>query len=87
MMFEPNTLNSVRHGHAMDNESNMLTSEEFALLLTVGNTAFNEPPASITADHSARLIGCGYIADLQGRLRMTSIGRSRIKAGVDNRLL
>jgi hypothetical protein len=67
-------------------KSEMLTREEFASLLTVGNTsAVNEPPAVIPAEHSARLIGLGYMVDLAGRLRMTTPGRSRIAAGFENR--
>jgi len=63
----------------------MLTSEEFASLLTVGNTsAIREPPAVIPAEHSARLIELGYMVDLQGRLRMTSEGRIRIYADVSS---
>jgi hypothetical protein len=60
----------------------MLTPEEFASLLTVGHT-FNvlEPPAVIPAEHRARLIELGYMADLAGRLRMTAPGRQRIEAG------
>jgi hypothetical protein len=59
-------------------KSKMLTREEFASLLTVGNTcAVLEPPAVIPADHSARLIALGYMADLEGRLRMTTTGRAR----------
>jgi hypothetical protein len=66
--------------------SEPLTPEEFASLLTVGNTcAVREPPAVIPAEHSARLIELGYMADLQGRLRMTTPGRSRIAAGFENR--
>jgi hypothetical protein len=69
-------------------ESEPLTPEEFASLLTVGNTcAVREPPAVIPAEHSARLIELGYIVDLAGRLRMTSPGRSRIAAGFGNRPL
>jgi hypothetical protein len=41
----------------------------------------NEPPAEIRADHSHRLITLGYMAHLQGRLRMTTLGRARIAAG------
>jgi hypothetical protein len=42
-----------------------LTREEFASLFTVGNTsAVSDPPAVIPAEHSARLIGLGYMADL-----------------------
>jgi hypothetical protein len=60
----------------------MLTREEFASLLTVGNTsAVLEPPAVIPAEHSARLIALGYMVDLEGRLRMTTLGRIRIYAG------
>jgi hypothetical protein len=45
----------------MASESEPLTPEEFASLLTVGNTcAVREPPAVIAAEHSARLIGLGY---------------------------
>jgi hypothetical protein len=70
----------------MASESAMLTREEFASLLTVGNTcAVRDPPAVIPAEHSTRLIELGYIADLAGRLRMTTPGRSRIAAGFENR--
>jgi hypothetical protein len=66
-------------------ESEMLTREEFASLLTVGNTcAVREPPPIIPAGHSARLMELGYIADLAGRLRMTTSGRSRMAAGFEN---
>jgi hypothetical protein len=67
-------------------KSKKLTREEFASLLTVGNTsAVLEPPAVIPAEHSARLIALGYMADLSGRLRMTTAGRARIAAGVPKR--
>jgi hypothetical protein len=59
----------------------VLTREEFASLLTVGNTPVNKPPAKIPAEHSARLIAQGYIVDLSDRLRMTTPGRQRIAAG------
>ena len=66
----------------MDLEAQMLTPEEFASLLTVGNTsAVRDPPAVIPAEHSARLIALGYMADISGRLRMTTPGRIRIYAG------
>jgi hypothetical protein len=65
-------------------ESNNLTREEFASLLKVANTnAELEPPALISAEHSARLIGLGYMADLAGRLRVTFAGRHMI-AAVEN---
>lgn len=52
-----------------------LTSEEFASLLLVGNTsAVFDPPAVIPAE-----IALGYMADLAGRLRMTTDGRLRIR--------
>jgi hypothetical protein len=66
-------------------KAKMLTREEFASLLTVGNTSVNEPPAVIPPEHSARLIRLGYMADLEGRLRMTTPGRRRIAAGFENR--
>jgi hypothetical protein len=67
----------------MASKSKMLTREEFASLLTVGNTcAVLESPAVIPAEHSARLIALGYMAELLGRLRMTTPGRSRIAAGI-----
>jgi hypothetical protein len=67
---------------------NTLTREEFASLLTVGNTrAMSDPPAIIPAGHRITLIALGYMADLEGRLRMTTPGRSRIAAGFENRPL
>ncbi len=52
------------HTGIMASEAQMLTSEEFASVLTVGNTpAVNGPPAVIPAEHSARLIA------LHGRSR------------------
>jgi hypothetical protein len=64
-------------------KSKMLTCEEFASLLTIGNTsAVLDPPAVIPADHSAKLIALGYMADLAGKLRMTTPGRVRIAAGL-----
>jgi len=66
----------------MVSKAKMLTPEEFASLLTVGNTsAVRDPPAVIPAEHSARLIALGYMADISGRLRMTTPGRIRIYAG------
>jgi hypothetical protein len=72
----------------MTEEPNMLTREEFASLLLVGNTsAVSDPPAIIPAEHSGRLIALGYMADLSGRLRMTTPGRIRIAAGIQTRSL
>jgi hypothetical protein len=70
----------------MASESKPLTAEEFASLVTVGNTSVRDPPAIIPAQHRARLIALGYMADLDGRLRMTSSGRRRIQAGFKNKL-
>ena len=68
-------------------KSKKLTREEFASLLTVGNTcAVLKPPAVIPAEHSARLIALGYMADLAGRLRMTTPGRARIAAEIRGRV-
>ena len=68
--------------------SRRLSKQEFTSLLTVGNTcAVLEPPAVIPVEHSVRLIALGYMADLAGRLRMTSPGRARIAAGFENRPL
>jgi hypothetical protein len=58
-----------------------LTREEFASLLTVGNAAVNSSAPAIPAAHSARLIAMGYMAELKGRLRVTTTGRYRIYAG------
>jgi hypothetical protein len=70
------------HGDAMISEDvTMLTSEEFASLLTIGNARLNSPAPAIPAEHSVRLIALGYVADLSGRLRMTTRGRMRIYAG------
>jgi hypothetical protein len=65
-------------------QSKMLTAEEFASLLTVGNTRVNDPAPAILAEHSARLIALGYMADLGGRLRMTTPGRLRMAAGISS---
>jgi hypothetical protein len=62
-------------------KSKVLTIKEFASLLTVGNARVNDPAPVIVAEHSAKLIILGYIADLEGRLRMTTPGRMRIRAG------
>ena len=59
----------------------VLTSEEFASLLTVGNARINSASPSIPPAHSARLVALGYMVDLEGRLRMTTPGRIRIYAG------
>jgi hypothetical protein len=65
--------------------SKRLSEQEFASLLTVGNTPVNGPPAVIPAEHSARLTGLGYMMELAGRLRLTGRGRSRIAAGFENK--
>ncbi len=59
----------------------MLTGEEFASLLIVGNARANSAAPVIPAEHSVRLIALGYIADIAGRLRMTTPGRIRLFAG------
>jgi hypothetical protein len=65
----------------MVSKSKLLTRAEFASLLVVGETsAVADPPAVIPAAHSARLIALGYMADVAGRLRMTTPGRARIAA-------
>jgi hypothetical protein len=72
----------VVHTRIMATESKILTSEEFASLVTVGNTsAVTSPPAVIPAEHRARLIALGYMVYLEGRLRMTTDGRIRMYAG------
>ena len=66
-------------------KSIMLTSEDFTSLLLVGSTnAVTDAPAVIPADHSAKLIALGYMVDLDGRLRMTTPGRQRIREGFQN---
>ena len=64
-------------------KSKMLTREEFASLLMVGNTSTVDPPAAIPAEHRAKLIVLGYMVDLDGRLRMTTPGRQRIREGLE----
>jgi hypothetical protein len=68
----------------MASESKVLTREEFASLLTVGNWSVIDPPAAIPTQHSTRLIGLGYMVDIADRLRMTTPGRQRIAAGLEN---
>jgi hypothetical protein len=59
----------------------MLTDEEFASLLLIGIPSTYGSPPAIPPEHSARLIALGYIADIQGRLRMTTPGRNRTTSG------
>lgn len=59
----------------------MLTDEEFASLLSVGNVSVSGPAPLIPAAHADRLIALGYMVDLSGRLRITTPGRVRIYAG------
>jgi hypothetical protein len=61
--------------------SEKLSPEEFTSLIVIGNAPVNGSPPLIPAAHSARLIALGYMADLEGRLRMTTPGRMRIYAG------
>jgi len=65
--------------------SKRLSEQEFASLLKVGNTAVNDSPAAIPAEHRARLIRLGYMMNLAGRLRLTGPGRWRIAAGFENK--
>jgi hypothetical protein len=65
----------------MASKSITLTNEEFASLLTVGNAPVHGSAPAIPDAHSARLIALGYMADIAGRLRMTTPGRFRIYAG------
>ena len=68
-------------GHIRIMKSKTLTLEEFVSLLVVGNgCAITDLPSIIPAEHSARLIALGYMADLAGRLRMTTPGRQRVAA-------
>ena len=63
----------------------MLTHEEFASLLAVGSCSMFDPPAIIPAEHSARLIGLGYMVDIAGRLRLTTPGRHRMATRFEGR--
>ena len=60
----------------------MLTDEEFASLLLVATPSTYGSLTRIPPEHSIRLIELGYIADIQGRLRMTMLGRNRLAAGL-----
>jgi hypothetical protein len=65
----------------MASKSKPLTPEELASLLKVANrSAVLEPPAIIPSEHCARLIGLGYMANISGRLRMTTTGRRQAAA-------
>ena len=65
----------------MASETEVLTEEEFASLLLVGNVPVNGPSPLIPTAHADRLIALGYMVHLVGRLRMTTPGRVRIYAG------
>jgi hypothetical protein len=62
----------------MGSESKPITREVFASLLAVGRCSMLQPPAVIPGKHRARLVWLGYVADIGGRLRMTTSGRRRI---------
>ena len=64
----------------MASETEILTDEEFASLLLVGNLPVNGRAPLVPAAHSDRLIALGYMVHLSGRLRMTTQGRVRIYA-------
>ena len=68
----------------MATQSRMISPEEFASLLTVGNTRASDSAPAIPTEHSARLIALGYVADVADRLRMTTPGRQRMAAGMSN---
>jgi len=69
------------YARTMASEPETLSPEEFASLCVVSNTLINSPAPLIPAEHSARLIALGYIANIGNRLRMTTPGRFRIYAG------
>jgi hypothetical protein len=74
--IEHTGLAEAGHTRIMALDTEMLSPEEFAFLLLVGNTsAVRDPPAVIPAEHSARLIALGYMVDIAVRLRMTTQGR------------
>jgi hypothetical protein len=56
-------------------------------IVAATTSAVVDPPAAIPAEHSAKLIALGYMADLSGRLRMTTPGRQRMAAGFEDRPL
>jgi hypothetical protein len=65
----------------MASKSKPVTPEELASLLKVANrSAILEPPAINPSEHRARLIGLGYMANISGRLRMTTTGRRQTSA-------
>ncbi|MGY4349819.1 hypothetical protein ACVWXM_006312 [Bradyrhizobium sp. GM7.3] len=53
----------------------MLTIEEFASLLLIATPSTYGVPTAIPPEHSARLIALGYMADIGGKLRITTPGR------------
>jgi hypothetical protein len=65
----------------MASEPTALTPPEFASLLAVGSVPVNGSVPAIPTAHSARLIALGYMAAIQGRLRMTTPGRHLMYAG------
>jgi hypothetical protein len=77
----PTALTEAVHGRLMISAAAILTHEEFASLLTVGNTPVNGSAPVIPAAHRAHLIALGYMADIGGRLRVTTPGRHRMYAG------
>jgi hypothetical protein len=80
------SITGTGHIRMMDSKSKpLITREEFGSLLVIGNpSAITDLPSVIPAQHRARLIALGLIADLSGRLQTTTLGRSRIAAGFEN---
>ena len=66
----------------MKSEIEIITADEFASLLRVADlSTFRDSPAVIPAGHKERLVALGYLTDISGRLRITTLGRNRINAG------
>lgn len=55
-----------------------LTRDQFISLLMVADAGPNSHAPIIPIDHETPLVGLGYVANLQGKLRMTTPGRERI---------
>jgi hypothetical protein len=69
------------HDVIMAKPSMQLSEREFASLSLIGSIGPRDRAGVIPAEHASRLIGLGYVADLQGRLRMTTPGRVLIARG------
>jgi hypothetical protein len=75
---------SARHAHIIHSmpydAPEFLTRDQFISLLMVGDVTPTGLAPIIPIDHETLLVRLGYVVNLQGRLRITTHGRLRLKS-------